>query len=147
MSYLDYRNIVDKHAPAANTFLWLCVDRDGVRSVGLESRTSGGSKEPVATDATKLRLAHHLDGFTSVCTPPGSAHYVANALGHGQRAATVQLPLSVHVVAKECKGEATAWKSESAHTHKYPIQPTSHHCSPTRAQAHYMACSLNVEIN
>ena len=104
--YLDDMSIVGKLTPAAGAFRRLCVDDEGVRSIGLEPRLPkcgiyGGDKEQVAAEAAKLRIAHQLDGFTAVGTPPGSAEYVSNALG--RRAATVdtlvdtlvQLPLSV----------------------------------------------------
>ena len=103
MSYLDDMNIVGKLMPAAGALRRLCVDDDGVRSIGLVPRLPkcgiyGGDKEQVAAEAATLRIAH---GFTAVGTPVGSADYVSNALG--RRAATVetlvdklvQLPLSV----------------------------------------------------
>ena len=107
VSYLDDMNIVGKLTPAAGAFRRLCVDEQGVRSIGLEPRLLnggmyGGDKESVAAEAAKLRIAHQLDGFTAIGTPLGSAGNVPNALG--RRAATVemlvvslvQLPLSVH---------------------------------------------------
>ena len=102
MSYLDNMSMVGKLTPAAVAFRRLCVNDDGVRSIGLEPRLPkcgiySGDKEQVAAEAAKLRIAHKLDGFTAVGTPLGSAGYVSNA--RGQRAATVdtlvQLPLSV----------------------------------------------------
>ena len=105
-SYLDDMNIVCKLTSAAGAFRRLCVDDDGVCSIGLELRLPkcgiyGGDKALVATEAAKLRIAHHLNGFTAVGDPLGSAEYVCNALG--RRAATVetlvdtlvQLPISV----------------------------------------------------
>ena len=106
VSYLDDMNIVGKLTPAAGALRRLCVDDDGVRSVGLEQRLPkcgiyGGDKSLVATEVAKLRIAHKLDGFTAVGTPLESAEHVSNALG---RRATpmetlvdtlVQLPLSV----------------------------------------------------
>ena len=106
VSYLDDKEIVSKLTPAAAAFRRLCVDDDGVRSIGLEPRLPkcgihGGDEELVAAEAAKLRIAHQLDGVTAVGTPLGSAEDVSNALG--RRAATVktlvktlvQLPLSV----------------------------------------------------
>ena len=102
VSYLDNMSMVGKLTPAAVAFRRLCVNDDGVRSIGLEPRLPkcgiySGDKEQVAAEAAKLRIAHKLDGFTAVGTPLGSAGYVSNA--RGQRAATVdtlvQLPLSV----------------------------------------------------
>ena len=110
VSYVDDTSIACKLTPAAGAFRLLCVDDDGVRSIGLEPRLpkcgiyggdNGTCKEQVAAEAAKLRIAHQLDGFTAVGTPLGSAEYVSNALG--RRAATVetlvdtlvQLPLSV----------------------------------------------------
>ena len=104
--YLVDMSIVGKLTPAAGTFRRLCVDDDGVRSIGLEPRLPkcdiyGGDKEQVVAEAAKLRIAHQLDGFTAVGTPLGSAEYVSNAMR--RLAATmeklvdtlVQLPLSV----------------------------------------------------
>ena len=97
--YLDDMNIVGKLTPAAGAFRRLCVDDDRVRSIGLELRLPkcgicGGDKALVAVEAANLRIAPHLDGFTAVGAPLGSAEYVRNALG--RRAATlVQPPLSV----------------------------------------------------
>ena len=93
MSYLDDMNIVGKLTPAAGAFRMLCVDDDGVRSIGLEPRLTkcgiyGGDKALVAAEAAKLRIAHQLDGFTAVGTPLGSAESVSNALGRW--AATVE---------------------------------------------------------
>ena len=93
MSYLDDMNIVGKLTPIAGAFRRLCVDDEGVRSIGLEPRLPtcgiyGGGKEQVAAEAAKLRIAHQLDGFTVVGTPSGSAEYISNALG--RRAATVE---------------------------------------------------------
>ena len=106
VSYLDDMNIVDNLTPAAGAFRRLCVDNDGVCSIGLEPRLPkcgiyGGDKEQVAAEAAKLRIAHQLEGFTAVGTPLGSGEYTSNALG--RRAAMVetlvdilvQLPLSV----------------------------------------------------
>ena len=106
MAYLDDMSIVGKLTPAAGAFRRLCVDDEGVRSIGLEPRLPkcgiyGGDKEQVAAEAAKLRITHQLDGFTAVGTPLGSAECVSNALG--RRAATVetlvdtlvQRPLSV----------------------------------------------------
>ena len=99
-------SIVGKLTPAAGAFRRMCVDDDGVRSIGREQRLLkcgiyGGDNEQVAAKAAKQRIAHQLDGFTAFGTPLGSAEYVSNALG--RRAATVetlvdtlvQLPLSV----------------------------------------------------
>ena len=106
VSYLDDISIAGTLGPAAGAFRRLCVDDDGVRSIGLEPRMSkcgiyGGDKGKVAAEAAKLQITHQLDGFTAVGTPLGSAEYVSQALA--QRAATVeslvdtlvQLPLSV----------------------------------------------------
>ena len=106
VSYPDDMNIVGKFTPAAGMFRRLCVDDEGVRSIGLEPRLPkcgiyGGNKEQVAAEAAKLRIAHQIDGFTAVGTPLGSAEFVCNALG--RRAALVkalveslvQLPVSV----------------------------------------------------
>ena len=86
MSYLDNMNIVGKLTSAAGAFRRLCVDDAGVRSVGLEPRLPrcgiyGGDKALVAAEAAKLRIAHQIDGFTAVGTPPGSDECVSNALG------------------------------------------------------------------
>ena len=106
VSYLDDMNIVGKLTPAAGACWRLCVDEDGVHSIGLEPRLPkcgiyGGDKALVAAEAAKLWIALQRDRFTAVGTPLGSAAYVSNALG--RRAAMVetlvdtlvQLPLSV----------------------------------------------------
>ena len=90
VSYLDDMSIVGKLTPAAGAFRRLCVDDDGVRSIGLEPRPPkcgiyGGAKEQVAAEATKLRIAHKLDGFTAVGTPLGSAEYIPTPWGGVQR--------------------------------------------------------------
>ena len=66
MSNLNDKNIVGKLTPAAGAFRKLCVDDDGVRSIGLEPRLSkcviyGGDKARVAAEAAKLRIAYQLD--------------------------------------------------------------------------------------
>ena len=86
MSYLDDMNIV-------GAFRRLCVDDDGVRSIGLEPCIPkcgiyGGDKELAATEAAKHRITHHINRFTTVGTPLGSAKYASNALG--RRAATAE---------------------------------------------------------
>ena len=91
VSYLDDMNIVGKLTSAA--FRRLCVDDDGVRSIGLEPRLPkcgiyGGDKALFVAEAANLRTAHQLDGLTAVGTPVLSAQYVSNALG--RRAATVE---------------------------------------------------------
>ena len=106
VSYLRDMNVVGKLTPAAVAFRRLCLDEHGVCSIGLapclpKCGIYGGDKELVAAEAAKLRIAHQLDGFTTVGKPLGSAEYISNA--PGRRAATVetlvdtlvQLPLSV----------------------------------------------------
>ena len=93
MLILDDMNIVGKLTPAAVAFRWLCVDADGVRCVGLETRLPdcdicSGDKEVVAAEAATLQIAHQLVGFTAGGTLLGSARYVSNALE--QHAATVE---------------------------------------------------------
>ena len=76
VSYLDDMSIVSTLTPAAGAFRRLCVDDDGIRSIGLELRLPkcgiyGGDKEQGAAEAAKLRIAHQLDSFTAVGTPLG----------------------------------------------------------------------------
>ena len=76
--YLEAINIVGKLTPAAGGFRSLCVDDDGVRSIGLKPRLPkcgiyGGDKELVAAKAAKLQIAHQLDCFTAVGSPLGLA--------------------------------------------------------------------------
>ena len=106
VSYLDDMRIVGKLTTTAVAFRRLCVDDNGVHSIGLEPRLPkcgiyDGDKEQVAAEAARLRIAHQPNGFTAVSTPLGSAEYISNA--RGRRAATVetqvdtlvQLPVSV----------------------------------------------------
>ena len=93
MSYLDDMSIVGKLTPAAGAFQRLCVDDDGVRSIGIEPRLPkcgiyDCDKALFAAEAAKLRIAHQLDGFTAVGTPLESAEDVRNA--RGRRAGTVE---------------------------------------------------------
>ena len=81
-------NTLGKLTPTAACSGRLCVDGDGVRSIGLEPRTPkcgiyGGDKELVTAEAAncKLQIAHQLDGLTTVGTPLGSTEYVSSALG------------------------------------------------------------------
>ena len=65
-----------RRPPAAGAFL--CMDDDGVRSIGLEPRLpecgiNGGDRELVAAEAAELQIAHQLDGFTAVGATLGSA--------------------------------------------------------------------------
>ena len=108
--YLDDMNIVGKLTPAAGAFQQLCMDGDGVRSIGLKPRppkcsnySGAGDKELVAAEAAKLRIAHQVASFTAAGTPLASAEYVSNTGGRrrllGATAETlvetlVQLPLS-----------------------------------------------------
>jgi len=75
VAYLDDMNIIGKVTPAAGACGRLCVDDDGVRSIGLEPRLPkcSGDKQQVAAEAAKLRIAHQLDGFTAVSTALESA--------------------------------------------------------------------------
>ena len=71
MSNLDDVNVVGKLTPAAGTFRRLCVDDEGFRSIWLEPRLPkcgiyGVDKEQVAAEATKLQIAHKLDGLSSI---------------------------------------------------------------------------------
>ena len=99
-------NIAGKHTPAAGAFRRLCVNDDGVCTIGLESRLPkcgvyGGDKALVAAEAAMLQITHQLDSFTAVGTPLASADYVSNALGRRSDSVEtlvdtlVQLPLSV----------------------------------------------------
>ena len=100
VSHLDNMNIVGKLLPAAGASRRLCMDRDGVRSIGLELRASKcgihvSDKELVAAAAAKLRIAHQIDGFTAVCTLLKSTEHVSNA--GGQRAVMVEALVDTHV--------------------------------------------------
>ena len=86
----DGMRIFGKITPAAGAFRRLCVDADGVRSIGLEPQLPkcsiyGGDKEVVAAEAVTLWIAQHLYSFPPVGTPLGSAEYVSNVWGGVQR--------------------------------------------------------------